>query len=411
MREFSPDNFPDLNSLPVCAQCFGDDGICRFIETFGGPHGCSFCERSDSPTAPIDMVCDYMRQCLLEFFSLAANCLPYESREGGYLAEHWDTYDLLFDKLQLDLPRDQDEPLRQMLLHRIGEEHWCKYDWLSLDYDEILEHSWEKFCRMIQHERRFFFAIPKENTEEGENLFHNGEDIEPLELLTEIVNLADKFNLVQTLPANTEFYRSRRRKSDAPLRTAHQLGPPPPNKAFRANRMNPPGIPMMYGAEAPFTAVLESRYPCITVGQFKFEREVRILDLADLPEIPGIFSGIERRKLLGLAFMHAFAKDIAHPVVQDDRIHIEYIPSQVITEYIRDSNFDCGAVDGIRYPSDLHADGRNLVLFATQDDLIEPDGTPVSQRDDPLVVPWIRLIEAHFDDYPDRSRNLETAVF
>ncbi len=411
MYEFNPDNFPDRNSLPVCAQCFGDDGICRFIETFGDPHGCSFCERSDSPTAPIDMVCDYMHTCLLEFFSLAANCLPYESREGGYQAEHWDTYDLLFDKLQLDLPRDSDEQLRQMLLHRIGEEYWCKYDWLSLDHDEILEDSWEKFCRMIQHERRFFFAILKENTEVGENLFRNGEEFEPLELLIEIVDLAAEFNLVQTLLAGTKFYRSRRCEPDAPFQTARQLGPPPASEAFRANRMNPPGIPMMYGAKTETTAVLESRASCVTVGQFEFEREVRILDLADLPDIPSIFSGMERRKLLGLVFMHAFAKDIARPVVQDDRIHIEYIPSQVITEYIRDSEFDCRAVDGIHYPSEFQAGGPNLVLFATQDDLREPDGTAVSQQKDPLVEPWIRLVETRLRNNPDRFRNLETVEF
>ena len=80
--------------------------------------------------------------------------------------------------------------------------------------------------------------------------------------------------------------------------------------------------------------------------------------------------------------MHAFAKDIARPVDRKDRsIHIEYIPSQVVTEFIRDSQFHYGTVDGILYPSDLHAGGRNLVLFATQNDLIEADGTPVSQRE------------------------------
>ena len=395
--------------MPVCAQCFGDKGICQFIEDFGDSPGCSFCERSDSPTAPLDLVCDYMRECLLEFFSLAADCLPYESREGGYLAEHWDTYDLLFDKLQLDLPRDQNEQLRQMLLHRISEEFWCKYDWLSLDYNEILVHSWKKFCLTIQHGRRFFFPIQKMNTDEGENWFHNGEELEGVELLIEIVDLAAEFNLVQTLPAGTKFYRSRCCELDTPFQTARQLGPPPANKAFQANRMNPPGIPMMYGAETETTAVLESRASCVTVGQFEYDREVRILELADLPDIPSIFSGIEREKLLGFVFMHAFAKDIARPVGRNDRsIHIEYIPSQVTTEYIRDSKFHGSAVDGICYPSNLHEGGRNLVLFATQDDLIEPDGTPVSQRVNPLVVPWIRLVESHLDHNPDRILNLNT---
>ena len=351
MCEFNLDNFPDSNSIPVCAQCFSDEWICQLIEDIDGPPGCSFCKSSDSPTAPLDKVCDYMRECLMEFFAFAADNLPYESREGGYLAKHWGTYELLLDEIQLDLPMDQDGQLMYMLSDRISDQVWCEHDWLSLDYNVMLEHSWEKFCRMIQHERRFFFAIPKENTEEDENRFRNREELKPLELLTEIVNLADELNLVQTLPAGTKFYRSRSCQPDTPFCTARRLGPPPADKARQANRMNPPGIPMMYGAETAATAVLESRSPCVTVGQFVFEREVRILDLADLPEIPDIFSGMERRKLLGLVFMHAFAENIARPVGRDDRIHIKYIPSQVITEYIRDSEFDCSAVDGIRYPA------------------------------------------------------------
>ena len=351
-----------------------------------------------------------MRECLLEFYAFAADNLPYESREGGYLFNHWNTYELLVDEVQLDLPRDQDRELRYMLSDRISDQVWCKRNWLSLDYNVMLEHSWEKFCHMIRHDRRFFFAIPKENTEEDKNRLRNREELKPLELLTEIIILADRLDLVQTLPAGTSFYRSRNCKPDAPYQTACELGPPPAKKAIRANRMNPPGIPMMYGAETTSTAVLESLSTCVTVGQFKFEREVRILDLADLPEIQDIFSGMDYRKLLGLVFMHAFAKYIARPVVQGNRIHIKYIPSQVITEYIRDSEFDHSVVDGIRYPSNLDAGGRNLVLFATQEDLMEPDGAPVSQRKYPLVAPWIRLVESHLDNNPDRFQNLNLAL-
>ena len=57
--------------------------------------------------------------------------------------------------------------------------------------------------------------------------------------------------------------------------------------------------------------------------------------------------------------MHAFTEEIARPVSHDDKsIQIEYIPSQVVTEYIRDSEFDCSSVDGIRYPSDFIRTGE-----------------------------------------------------
>ena len=406
MSTFNPNDFPYYSDLePVCSKCFSDDGIVQFITNFNGPSGCSFCEDNDAPTVPLNNLCDHMRDCLLNFFSFALDHLPYDTREGGFQAEHWNTYELLFDELELDLPRDKSGQLAYALPDQISDQEWCAYDWLSLDYDEALNHAWGEFCRTIQHERRFFFALPKENADEDEDedWFSHRDEFPPLRLLSEIVKLAEDYNLVQTLPVGTKFFRSRPCESDGPYQTACQLGPPPPDKVLQANRMNPPGIAMMYGAETEDIAVSESRSPCVTVGQFKLEREARILDLADLPDIPSIFSGVERHTRLGLIFIHAFARAIARPVDRDDRIHIEYIPSQVITEFIRDSKIDGNAVNGIRYPSTLDVEGRNLVLFATQDDLMEPDGTPVSQKEYLPPVPWIRLIEAHLVKVPGNS--------
>lgn len=85
--------------------------------------------------------------------------------------------------------------------------------------------------------------------------------------------------------------------------------------------------------------------------------------------------------------MRAYAREIARPVDRTERIHIDYIPSQVVTDFIRDTKIFGSAVDGIRYPSTIDADGRNLVLFAKQDDLMEPDGTPVSRNEYPPPTP------------------------
>jgi len=159
--------------------------------------------------------------------------------------------------------------------------------------------------------------------------------------------------------------------------------------------MNPPGIPMTYGAETEDIALRETRSPCVTAGRFRLERDTRILNLAELPPIPGIFSGADRKERLGLIFIHAFSREITRPVDRTNRIHIDYIPSQVVTEFIRDSEFNGIHVDGICYPSALDGDARNMVLFATQIDLLEPDGKPVKERAFPPHTPWIRLIDSH----------------
>ena len=35
-----------------------------------------------------------------------------------------------------------------------------------------------------------------------------------------------------------------------------------------------------------------------------------------------------------LVFLHHVAEDISCPIARDDRVHIEYVPTQVVTEYL-----------------------------------------------------------------------------
>lgn len=227
MSGFNPNDFQDhSNREPACARCFSDDDIVEFIETFEGPPGCLFCEGDDAPTAPLDAVADHMRECLMSFYSFAADHLPYETKEGGYLAPHWDSYDLLFDQLELDLPRDRKDRLRCMLPDRISEQFWCAYNWVSLEYDQELDYAWKKFCRTIQYERRFFFSLPKDEGTEEKQWLRDPDEFPPLALLTEIVKLAEEFDLVRILSSGTEFFRGLPCELCEPYRTACELGPP-----------------------------------------------------------------------------------------------------------------------------------------------------------------------------------------
>lgn len=380
-------NFVEKIHQPVCAKCFGDEDIVAFIRDWNGSPGCDFCGKNDAPTAPLKQLANHMRESLSEFYGLAHDQLPYDSREGGYQGAHWDTHDLLFDELGMDLPRYSNDLVNQLVSH-IGDEVWCEYDWCSLDYDESLSHGWQQFCRVIQHERRFFFTL-------GEEPSTHPDDYSSLGLLSEICRLVEECGLIKIRPKGTTFFRARPCKSGQSFYSATDLGPPPAKDAVQANRMNPPGVPMLYAAETENLAALEIRDTSLSMGKFRAERHFRILDLADLPEIPGLFSGATRKYRLGLIFLNSFACEIAKPIDRTDRIHIDYIPSQVVTEFLRVYQFMDGALDGIRYMSSIKPKDRNLVLFVTQDDLFECDGTPVSQKKYPKPTPWIRLISAH----------------
>ena len=73
-------------------------------------------------------------------------------------------------------------------------------------------------------------------------------------------------------------------------------------------------------------------------------------------------------------FLHKFVRAITLPVEHDGREHIEYVPTQVLTEYFRHRFLPNGAsnIDGIVYPSTHRRNGRSIAIFASQKDL-NPD--------------------------------------
>ena len=64
---------------------------------------------------------------------------------------------------------------------------------------------------------------------------------------------------------------------------------------------------------------------------------------------------------MDLVFLHGFVADIRKPVVLDGREHIEYVPTQIVTEYLR---FLAPAnVDGLLFQS-AQTFGVNCVIFS-----------------------------------------------
>jgi RES domain-containing protein len=350
----------------VCANCFDDDDLQKWICEQNGPFGCDACGQSDSPTVELADLCGYLRQCLSNFYSSAIEELPLEMLKEG--TGTWSTVDLIFDTEMLDLPRDMDGHLYDAIMAiTCDDDEWCEYDWLSLDADELLRINWESFCQTIKHERRFFFLRKGHADDDRESL-------SSAELLEWIVKHVQKFGLIRRLSSGTTLWRARSNINPQDPHDATTFGPPPPKLATQSNRMNPPGIPMFYVSESAASAVREIRATSAKVGHFMLTRDITILDLNVLPKVPGIFSNPSREETLALKFLHHFRKAIMEPVARDDRAHIEYIPSQVVTEYFREYRFPDGYIDGIRYPSTVHPGGSNVVIFISGNDSA-PEGS------------------------------------
>jgi hypothetical protein len=161
--------------------------------------------------------------------------------------------------------------------------------------------------------------------------------------------------------------------------------------------MSPAGVVMFYGSDQGETALRETAQSLgpgtYALGEFSNARQIFLLDLANLPDIPSLFQEIpdsmEYNPRRVLQFLHHVSWEMSQPVERDGREHIEYVPSQVVTEFVRSTIREGGRIDGIRYPSAVHRRAASYVLFAHQDNLVVPDDKRPSLRDDDR---WLELV-------------------
>ena len=234
-------------------------------------------------------------------------------------------------------------------------------EWLGEQEHESLIWSWESFSRKVKHAQRFFFH-DVDNSEKNRSVFL------PSEMLHVIGQLAEKHCLVRKIKKGVGLFRVRRRDNETWPIVEEELGAPPANKA-RAGRMNPAGIAYMYTARDSQTAIAEtiSVKPALYVmSRWDVLRTLVVLDLSSLPDLPSIFDEARQREREALLFLYSFVQDVSKPVGTDDNEHIEYVPTQVVSEYFahvfRLAGNE-GRLDGLQYQSSKRQGGVNLVLF------------------------------------------------
>ena len=151
---------------------------------------------------------------------------------------------------------------------------------------------------------------------------------------------------------------------------------------------------MFYACDDPETALRETANEegQFAVGCFETLRPATILDLTDIPPIPSLFQAISDsleylpREVLG--FLNHIADEMSKPIQRDAQVHINYIPTQVVTEYVRSQLTSGNAqIDGIKFSSTVHPGHASYVIFATQESLIPaPAGSRTSNTDR-----WLKL--------------------
>ena len=375
----------------VCGDCIDNDGIRGFISANAAANRCSFCQvASDEPVAaPLDDVGGYINRCLREEYGDASDgLLPWDSEEKEFFGWNWSSEELLTDVIELELPNDHNSVLFRKLVGYLDDIAWCERNGLALTDHQYAQYNWDYFRYVVMHQRRFFFLDYGPGPYEPEVY-------EPGHVLRDIFAFAIDTGLFKVLPAGTQLYRARWEQAAARLETPQELGPPLENLAVQANRMSPPGVVMFYACDDIETALLEATEEPgrFAVGYWKLLRAATVLDLTDIPAIPRLFEYdpeggqyVFRRALI---FLHHVAEHMSQPVARDDRVHVDYVPTQVVTEFLRSRvRWQGGRIDGIRYRSSVHPGHASYALFATQDHIVA--GSSDSQSEEPT---WIELVD------------------
>src|SRR5262249_31382258 len=139
---------------------------------------------------------------------------------------------------------------------------------------------------------------------------------------------------------------------------------------------------------------------------FRTLRQASMLDLTCLPRLRGFFerqadsSEINR---YALSFLHSFVQSLAAKVEPGNREHIDYVPTQVVTEWFRGVfEFGNSRLDGILYPSTQNPGGHSVVLFATRHEVAlsttEVEAAAVAEKIEAWMIrsdhenAWLKLV-------------------
>jgi len=294
----------------ICSRCVEDEWLKQWICDAAENKHCSFCGRrskKDIAASFDDFVEVVMTGIGFEWNDPDNEGIMYVSAEGGYQASISDTSEVLWD-----LQVSENDAVIDALISSINDNGWVSRSYYTGSPSEILGFGWEHFKEVIKHESRYFFLSPN-----GDD-YTFGPEIAPhamLEAIAKVIvgDLAD-YDLVRTIATDADLIRIR--MDQKRQNRASEIGTPPAQFANQSNRMSPAGVPMFYGAFDRKTALAETFDPEVHTGQFasigtfKPVRDLLVLDLDNLPEVPSIYDEERSHLIHPLRFLHSLAYDI-----------------------------------------------------------------------------------------------------
>ncbi len=375
------------SSIYVCEDCFNDYGLQEIVISLNEKGRCSYCEQQDKFVISMDLLVDYVIAAIKTEYDIPENGLAIDEGSfveppGGILY----TNDILYEEDVCSNSAIIDD------IHDIlSDRWWVRKDFYGLDEHQDLKFNWDSFKDIVKHQNRFFFHRIETSVEYSRF-------VEPFQILGEISNFFNVENFIQHIPIGYEIFRARYMAKKDNFSSPEELGPPPIGKSKFPNRMSPAGISMFYGSENEDTALLEinANKGQYCIAKWKSIRELLVLDLIIhthisngiiyLNNYPSLFDENRNHHRYKYSFIINFIRDICATVNKDGLEHIEYIPTQVVSEYLRTIfRTNTGErLDGIRFVSSINGN-NNLVLFESSIDCYSEGKNQILSLEDVMV--------------------------
>ncbi|MCF2527682.1 HEPN-associated N-terminal domain-containing protein [Yinghuangia soli] len=349
----------------VCVRCVGDPGLAAVLRKAVVPGvRCSFCGRVDA--AALEVLVAAFTEGVRRDYRDAANGEAGATRS----ADAHGTADLLAGPFAGALTGPG---LSGAVVRALGNHAWVRRDAGAVPRDVALMSSWQSFSHIVRHRIRYVFW--KRTAVADAEVLRAGE-IPPALILREIGAIIADLGLVRTLAPDEPLWRARVHPAGADVGSAAALGTLPVGLSTRSNRMNPAGIPMFYAADSADTAYQEAvgergAGTEMTLGAFRVSRPARIVDFTDLPPVPSPFDPQQGHLRRCVAFLHDFVADLGQEV-SPRYVEIDYVPTQVVTEFLLHAWDPGQRIDGLAYRS-VRTGGVCVVLDVGAEDCVAPD--------------------------------------
>lgn len=363
---------PDMGEKFLCTHHFSNPYLSGFIATNGVSGYCSYCGH-EGTVIDLAVFVEYIGKRLAEYLEdindagLFLESMLYDDddeeipgliRRCGYIAPaDADFYESTEEAMvDFDLVPDSDSLYEDIASNLyLGDK--IRRDPTSPLLSDELSFLWHQFSSLVRYRQRYTFfrsSLFQEDLRQSSNALS---DI--LAELSGLVQLVER-----TLPMGSRLYRCRPAMPSDTIEGFNDVTAPPA-KFAKANRLSPTGISMFYGSfdeDTPLAETLNyaNTSQVIYRGAFKTKKDLSVIDLCRIPKIDfWMPSGWQE-----YSFLHDFHEEISKPIGKEDNPDIEYIPSQIFTEYLRHL---CKAssgepYDGIIYQSSL-TKKENIVLF------------------------------------------------